>query len=192
VTGVRADLDSGRPGPALAVLGELDGLIAFGHPHADPETGAAHMCGHNAQIATMLGVGMALVDTGAMEALAGRVVLFAVPAEEYVDLEYRARLHDEGRIEFFGGKPELVRLGHFDDVDMAMMVHASANTPERRVRVGATTNGFVAKTIRFRGKASHAGSRPDLGINALNCPWCTCSTGTRRARAAPWKRTPRA
>lgn len=168
VTGVRADLDSGRPGPAVAVLGELDGLIAFGHPHANPETGAAHTCGHNAQIATMLGVAMALVDSGAMEALAGRVVLFAVPAEEYVDLEYRARLRDEGRIAFLGGKPELVRLGHFDDVDLAMMVHASANTPERRVRVGGTTNGFVAKTICFRGKASHAGARPDLGINALN------------------------
>ena len=116
----------------------------------------------------MLGVAMALVDSGAMDALAGRVVLFAVPAEEYVDLEYRARLRDEGRIAFFGGKPELVRLGHFDDVDLAMMVHASANTPERRIRVGGTTNGFAAKTIKFRGKASHAGARPDLGINALN------------------------
>jgi amidohydrolase len=96
------------------------------------------------------------------------VALFAVPAEEYVDLEYRARLRDEGRIAFFGGKPDLVRLGHFDDVDLAMMVHASANTPERRIRVGGTTNGFVAKTIAFRGKASHAGARPDLGVNALN------------------------
>lgn len=167
VTGVRADL-AGRPGPTVAVLGELDGLIAFGHPHADPETGIAHTCGHNAQIATMLGVGMGLVDTNAMDALAGRVVLFAVPAEEYVDLEYRARLREEGRIEFFGGKQELVRLGHFDDVDMAMMVHASSNMPERRVRVGGTTNGFQAKTIRFRGKAAHAGARPDLGVNALN------------------------
>jgi amidohydrolase len=131
-------------------------------------TGAAHTCGHNAQIATMLGVGMALVDTHAMDWLAGRVALFAVPAEEYVDLDTRARLREAGRIEFFGGKPELVRLGHFDDVDMAMMVHATANMPERRVIVGGTTNGFVAKTIRFRGKASHAGARPDLGINALN------------------------
>ena len=167
VTGVRAEL-GGRPGPSIAVLGELDGLIAFGHPHADPETGIAHTCGHNAQIATMLGVGMGLVDAGAMDALAGRVILFAVPAEEYVDLEYRAQLRESGRIEFFGGKPELVRLGHFDDVDMAMMVHASANTPERRISVGGSTNGFLAKTIRFHGKASHAGARPDLGVNALN------------------------
>jgi amidohydrolase len=167
LTGVRADLGK-RTGPTVAVLGELDGLVAFGHPHADPETGIAHTCGHNAQIATMLGVAMGLVDSNAMDHLAGRVVLFAVPAEEYVDLAYRAQLRDSGRLEFFGGKPELVRLGHFDDVDMAMMVHASANTPERRISVGGTTNGFLAKTIRFHGKAAHAGARPDLGVNALN------------------------
>ena len=72
----------------------------------------------------MLGVAMALVDSGAMDALAGRVVLFAVPAEEYVDLEYGLRT--EGRIAFFDAKPELVRLGHFDDLDLAMIITSRA------------------------------------------------------------------
>ena len=40
LTGVRADLIGGRPGPALAILGELDSLIVNEHPHADGETGA--------------------------------------------------------------------------------------------------------------------------------------------------------
>ena len=111
---------------------------------------------------------MALTDTQAMQELAGRVVLFAVPAEEFVELEYRARLRAAGQIEFLGGKPELIRLGEFDDVDMAMMVHSTANTPGRRIRVGGSTNGFLAKTVRFAGRPSHAGARPDLGVNALN------------------------
>lgn len=116
----------------------------------------------------MLGVGMALTDTQAMQALAGRVVLFAVPAEEFVELEYRARLRAAGEIESLSGKPELIRLGAFDDVDVAMMVHSTANTPGRRIRVGGSTSGFLAKTVRFAGRPSHAGGRPDLGVNALN------------------------
>ena len=48
VTGVRADLDTGRPGPVTAVLGELDAIIVPDHPFADKTSGAAHACGHHA------------------------------------------------------------------------------------------------------------------------------------------------
>ncbi len=90
LTGVRADL-AGRAGvgPTLALLGELDALVVAGHPEADPVTGAAHACGHNAQIAGLLGAAMGLVDAGAADHLAGRLVVFAVPAEEYGDIEWR-------------------------------------------------------------------------------------------------------
>src|SRR5688500_15129556 len=61
VTGGRADVPGAQgPGPTFAVLGELDGLRVPGHPDADPETGAAHACGHNAQVAAMLGAAMGL------------------------------------------------------------------------------------------------------------------------------------
>ena len=33
-------------------------------------------------------------------------------------------------IEFLGGKPEMLRLGRLDDVDMAMMIHAPPRTEE--------------------------------------------------------------
>ena len=36
ITGLRADVDTGRPGPRLAILGELDGLIVPNHAFADP------------------------------------------------------------------------------------------------------------------------------------------------------------
>ncbi|HZU88063.1 MAG TPA: hypothetical protein VE993_02285, partial [Stellaceae bacterium] len=48
LTGVKGRLRGKRPGPRLAVLGELDSLRTSDHPLADPHTGAAHSCGHNA------------------------------------------------------------------------------------------------------------------------------------------------
>ena len=41
IPGFYADLDTGRPGPKIAILGELDSLIVGNHPDADPETHAA-------------------------------------------------------------------------------------------------------------------------------------------------------
>src|SRR6266446_9990127 len=117
-TGVRSELAGRRSGPTFAILGELDGLVVAGHPEADPTTGAAHACGHNAQIAGLMGAAMGLLDANAMEHLAGRVVFFAVPAEEGGDLEWRTRQVRDGKLELLGGKCELIRLGHFDDVDL--------------------------------------------------------------------------
>jgi amidohydrolase len=167
ITGVRALLRGGRPGPTLALIGELDSLILWDHPHANPETGAAHACGHNAQIAGMLGAARALVETGAIDHLAGNIVFFAVPAEEYVEVEYRARLVHEGRIGLLGGKPELVRLGHFNDVDLAMMIHTSGSE-KNKAQVNESSNGCVVKLIRYMGTAAHAGASPHLGVNALS------------------------
>ena len=55
LTGVKGMLTGNAPGPTVAVLGELDSLIVADHPAADRTTGAVHACGHNAQIATMIG-----------------------------------------------------------------------------------------------------------------------------------------
>src|SRR5919201_4142440 len=87
LTGEKARLRGARPGPTVCVMGELDGLPVPDHPRAGPATGVVHACGHNAQLAHLVGLARALVETNAMEQLAGDVVLFAVPAEEYVDLE---------------------------------------------------------------------------------------------------------
>ncbi len=168
LTGVRADLSAGSDGPTICVMGELDALGVPDNPQADPITGAVHACGHNAQIASMLGAGIGLLASGVLAELAGKVVLFAVPAEEYVEIEYRLDLKKQGKIEFLGGKAELVRLGLLDDVDMAMMVHVSANAADGRVGLKSTNNGLVAKFVRFLGKAAHAGGAPQNGINALN------------------------
>ena len=169
LTGVKARLKGGRPGPTLALMGELDALLVPDHPRANKQTGAAHACGHNAQIAGLLGAARGLVDSGAAENLAGEVIFFAVPAEEYVEIEYRLGLVKEGQTTFLAGKPELVQLGHFDDVDMAVMIHSSSVDPANgAIGVPASSNGFIAKSIRFTGRAAHAGVEPEKGVNALN------------------------
>ena len=167
LTGVKADVRGAKDGPTLALLGELDGLVVVGHPLADPATGAAHACGHNAQVAGLLGAAMGLLDAQAPAHLAGRVVFMAVPAEEYGDVAWRVQQAREGKLEFLGGKPELLRLGHFDDVDLAMMIHTSPQPEMRKAGVSASNNGCIVKTVRYVGRAAHAGGAPHMGVNAL-------------------------
>ena len=168
ITGVKAVLDGTKPGPTVAVMGELDSVVCSGHPHADPETGAAHACGHHTQIGQLIAVAQALSSSGVMEHLAGRVALIAVPAEEYIEIESRMEMRAEGKLEFLGGKPEFVRLGAFDDIDLAMMTHTTTDPDAGQLGVGATFNGMVAIEAEFIGRAAHAGACPWDGINALN------------------------
>jgi len=168
LTGLRAELPGPAVGPRIAVMGELDSVLCPGHPDADPVTGAAHSCGHNAQLMMMLGVGWGLLESGVATQLGGRVSLMAVPAEEYVEIEYRNRLRQEGKIEFLGGKQEFVRLGELDDVDLAMMCHTTAAPAGKTIVMGGTSNGFIGKFVRYYGKEAHAGGAPHAGVNALN------------------------
>lgn len=166
VTGVKGVL-RGRGDTTVAYLGELDSVLVREHPQADPETGAAHACGHNCQIANLLALAHGLVESGVVTELDGSVALMAVPAEEYVEVTYRRELRRQGVIEFLGGKPELIRLGAFDDVHITMMTHQSSR-PEGGVHsVGGPSNGCVVKLIRYEGRAAHAGGAPHHGINAL-------------------------
>ncbi len=168
ITGVKAALPGRSAALHVAVMGELDSILIPSHPFADPQTGAAHGCGHNASIAGMVGAGMGLLDSGIMNELDGTVSLMAVPAEELVELEYRNRLRKEGKLAFLTGKPEFIHLCLFDAVDMAMMFHMQEADAVGKAGVGATLNGCLAKFIRYKGKESHAGGAPHFGINALN------------------------
>ncbi|HQA60269.1 MAG TPA: hypothetical protein PK768_04545, partial [Tepidanaerobacteraceae bacterium] len=55
ITGVKALAEGKKHDVKVAIMGELDAVVSHTHPCADPGTGAAHACGHNAQIASMLG-----------------------------------------------------------------------------------------------------------------------------------------
>ncbi len=167
IPGFITEIDTGRPGPTVAVFGEMDALICATHPEADPATGAVHACGHCAQSAALLGLAAALKEPGALDGMSGKIRLIAVPAEELIEIEYRQKLYDEGIIRYFGGKQEFIYRGLLDGADMAIMIHNSTAWPKGTGRVNLGSNGCMIKTIVFHGKASHAGGSPHRGRNAL-------------------------
>ena len=169
LTGLKGRIPGGAgPGPTVAVIGELDSLVVTEHPHADPNSGAAHACGHHCQIGMMLGATMGLMTPDVLSQLSGQIVPFAVPAEEFIEVEQRLEMRENGQVEFLGGKQELIRLGEFDDVDIAMMCHTASDMGERKFAMGGTSNGHVVKFVRYTGIGAHAGSLPHRGVNALN------------------------
>ena len=167
ITGFYTVLDTGREGPEVLVLGELDSIICPDHKDADPVTGAVHSCGHNAQCAALLGVAAALTDKKIIDKLCGRIRLCAVPAEELLEIEYRSKLIKQGKIKYYGGKSEFMSRGYFDGVDLAFMVHTSGS-----YSVNGGSVGCIAKNIIYKGTAAHAGGSPWNGRNALYAATC--------------------
>ena len=166
-TGVKGT-KSVKEGPSLTVIGELDAIGCHSHPNANPVTGVAHACGHHAQMAAMIGCAIAMADPDVQKCLAGTVNFLAVPAEEYIDADKRARLKKEG-IEFCCGKSEMIRTSVFDDTDIALTTHVHMVPVEEDFYLGnPACNGYSAERVTVRGKAAHGAIDPWNGVNALS------------------------
>ena len=166
-TGVKGT-KSIKEGPSLTVIGELDAIGCHSHPNANPVTGVAHACGHHAQMAAMIGCAIAMADPDVQKCLAGTVNFLAVPAEEYIDADKRARLKKEG-IEFCCGKSEMIRTSVFDDTDIALTTHVHMVPVEEDFYLGnPACNGYSAERVTVRGKAAHGAIDPWNGVNALS------------------------
>jgi amidohydrolase len=102
-----------------------------------------HACGHN--LIAGAAVGAAVASKSAIDKCGGSVLVIGTPAEE-----------------FYGGKVVMAERGAFDKIDIAMMVHPGAHDT-------ATTQALACITleVEFFGKAAHAATRPEAGINAL-------------------------
>lgn len=157
-----------KAGPRVAVMGELDCVVCAEHPDCAPN-GNIHACGHNVQLANLFGSALGIMKSGVMDELAGGADFIAIPSEECVDFEYRDSLIAKGDIQFYGGKPEYLRRGGLDNVDIVLQCHMLEMEDKRKLcTVSTDTNGFIAKTVRFLGVGSHAGFAPSKGVNALN------------------------
>lgn len=167
IPGFTAEIDTGRPGPTVAVFGEMDALLNPDHPEADPATGACHTCGHCAQTAALLGLAAALKEPGVLDDLSGKIRLVVVPAEELIEVEYREQLRKAGTIRYMGGKPEFMYRGLLDGVDMAFMFHTGSSKTPNSGAINKGSNGCIAKSVCYKGVAAHAGGSPHAGINAL-------------------------
>ena len=91
-TGIRAVLDSGKPGPNIGLITEFDAVPTFGHPYASEDSYAAHTCGHYGQLGVMMSLFLAIKESGMLKDLCGKVTLLVTPAEEFCDMDYRKEL----------------------------------------------------------------------------------------------------
>ncbi|MCQ2437761.1 MAG: amidohydrolase [Clostridia bacterium] len=165
IPGFYTDLDTGRPGPKIMILAELDALSSPNHFHA--VNGNAHACGHNAQCAAMVGIALALKEPGALDDMCGSIRLTLVPAEELIEIEYRESLVAQGVISHTGGKREFMARGFMDGVDIAFMFHTSVAANGIWFDVNKGANGCISKAMDYQGVAAHAGGSPHKGVNAL-------------------------
>lgn len=164
IPGFYTDIDTGRPGPKILIMGEMDALGAPNHVQCT--NGNAHACGHNVQCAALVGTALALKEPGALDNLCGSIRLMAVPAEELIEISYREELRRQGIIRYFGGKVEFLYRGYMDGCNISYMVHATVNQ-SHDFYIASGANGCMAKEIIYEGVASHAGGSPHKGINAL-------------------------
>ncbi|MEK3888675.1 M20/M25/M40 family metallo-hydrolase [Bacillus sp. FSL K6-3431] len=153
----------------IAFIAELDAVYAPSHWCSDKDTGAAHNCGHYTQVAIALALYKYLYESEAYKKYDFQITFIFIPAEEYLDLTYRDQLMKENKISYYGGKPEAMKLGVFDDIDIGICVHAMGGEfPERTIEVNCDLAGFLYKKYTFQGKATHAGFDPFSSKNAYS------------------------
>ncbi|MBC1419814.1 M20 family metallopeptidase [Listeria fleischmannii] len=113
----------------------------------DALPGLGHACGHNIIGSTSI---FAAISLGRhIKELGGDVLVYGTPAEE-------------------GGpngsaKGSFVRAGLFQDIDAALMIH-----PNGKTHVTVPANAVDVLDFEFTGKAAHAATNPEEGINALD------------------------
>lgn len=145
-TGIVAVLDSGVPGPTLALRADMD---ALGHI-IDGVPCARHTCGHDGHSSVVLTAAQELMAEQAIKK--GRLKLIFQPAEEL----------GTGALAMIAG-------GAIDDVDMILGFHVR---PAQECAVGTAIpavyySACVTVEAIIHGQTAH-GARPHLGVNALD------------------------
>ena len=159
LTGLIALLDTGRPGPCVALRVDLDAVHlqeSESEQHfpqqanfASQNSHAMHACGHDGHAAIALVLGKQLIRH--QEQLCGRIKLIFQPAEEGCR----------------GGKA-LAQGGELDDVDLFYAIHLGIHAQSGELVV--CPEAFLSSTkfdVEFIGRAAHAGLEPNAGANAL-------------------------
>lgn len=154
----------GKGSPRIGLIAELDAIPTLGHPVSNKnDNHAAHSCGHYSQCAIMAYTLVRLRDI----VRNGTVTVYFTPAEEFTDIAYRKKLISQKKINYIGGKVNMLAAGQFDDEDLFIHLHAMGKAGYR-FSLNTSLSGFIYKEITFQGKAAHAAVAPDRGINALN------------------------
>ncbi|MDD4052473.1 MAG: amidohydrolase [candidate division Zixibacteria bacterium] len=154
-TGLWADLDSGRPGPTVAIRTDIDALAVTeqtGLPYASKVPGVMHACGHDVHMAVFIGTARLLAKF--LADLVGRVRFIAQPAEEQPP----------------GGARPLIDAGVLKnppvDVILALHVDPALRVGSIGVRDGVNFVAVHDFDIRVVGRAAHA-AFPHRAVDAL-------------------------
>lgn len=166
IPGFSFDIDTGKEGPTIAIIGELDALIVPGETDSGIKTCVMHACGHNCQVSALLGIAGVMADDEILSKLCGKIRIVAVPAEELTELGERVQMRQEGKIKYLSGKTEFMSRGFFDGVDIAVMVHTD-NGEKAGLTIRAGTSGIIAKRVIYYGSKCTAGAAPANAVNAL-------------------------
>jgi amidohydrolase len=155
-TSVVAIITGGGEGRTIALRADMDALQIRDDTGVDYKSlrdGVSHACGHDAHMAVMLGVALALNDM--RENFFGNVKIIFQPAEE------------EGST---GGAKGLVKNGVLKnpDVDMILSTHVWPDLPLGAIGVGSGSLMACCDLLRikFLGRAGHI-AMPHLAKNAV-------------------------
>jgi len=148
-TAFTAEYSSGD-GPIIGIMGEFDALPGLSQetvPFKSPlvESAPGHGCGHNLFGVASLGAAITIKELIESGELQGTIRFYGTPAEE----------------KFFG-KLWMIRAGLFDDVDVMMDWHPSAET-QANVQSSLALVDFL---VEFYGQAAHASADPWNGRSA--------------------------
>jgi amidohydrolase len=133
----------GQPTSFAARIGSGDTHVVLCAEY-DALPGVGHACGHNIIAASALGAGIALAPL--VDEANIRLTVLGTHAEEVG-----------------GGKVDLINAGAFDDADVALMMH-----PTPFDEYGPKSLATEEWVVVHKGRASHASSSPELGLNALD------------------------
>ncbi|MBV1708664.1 MAG: hypothetical protein KMY54_02290, partial [Erysipelothrix sp.] len=125
----------GQGKPHVGLIAEMDALVVTNHFMASPSDGAAHACGHHLQSAIMATV-MKLLYTQ-KTVTQGKVTCYFIAAEEYVDLDARKQLRDQGKITLLSGKQNLIIEDRFQDVDVLISCHTMGATDRPKMEINS-------------------------------------------------------
>lgn len=157
-TGVVGLLDSGKPGPVVALRADMDGLpvpeqndlpyksVQFGEYNGN-KVPVMHACGHDTHMAMLMGAAKILTELNQKGELKGKVKFIFQPAEEGAPAGET------------GGAEVMVKEGVLSNpnVDVIFGLHISANTDVGTVRYnsGGTMAAVDPFKIVVKGKQAH-------------------------------------
>jgi amidohydrolase len=146
----------GSEGPTVAIRADMDALPIQELnevPYKSQVPGVMHACGHDAHVATALGVAMLLAD----RELPGQVRFLFQPSEERQD--------EEGNT----GAGLMVEGGAMEGVDAIIALHVDSNTTDTgfiRISAGAFSAALDTFTASIKGEGCH-GASPHLGRDPI-------------------------